>query len=54
VSDLVKGNKISLLSMKLTLTPNYPVKSVYGDNHQQYYRIALRSRQTMLIDSEGT
>lgn len=33
VSDLVKTNQLNLLSYSVTLTPNYPVKSLYRTNH---------------------
>lgn len=42
VSDIVKNNKLSLLNLELTLTPKYPMKSVYRTNHQQYFRFSIK------------
>lgn len=53
VSDLVKVNKLNLLRYHLTLTPNYPAKSTYRTNHQQFFKLTLRNRFMVKIDKQG-
>jgi hypothetical protein len=49
-SDIIKTNNISMLSYDLTLTPNYPMKSVYRANHEQFYRLSLKAKTVIKID----
>jgi hypothetical protein len=53
VSDIVKSNHLSLLHYEVTLTPNYPMKSVYRSNHEQFFRLSLKSKCSVKIDEEG-
>lgn len=54
ISDIVKANTINLLSLKLFLTPRYPMKSLHHINHQQYYRISIMTQFSIEIDEAGT
>lgn len=49
-SDIVKSNNISMLQYNTTLTPNYPLKSIYRANHEQFYRLTIKDKSTIKID----
>ena len=53
-SDIVKTNNLSMLCYEVSLTPNYPMKSVYRANHEQFFRFSIRQKIIVKIDEEGT
>lgn len=50
VSDIVKSNNLNMLLYDVTLTPKYPMNSVYRANHEQFYRISLKAKIEIKID----
>jgi len=53
VSDIVKTNKLALLSFQITLTPNYPLKTAVRANNIQYFRYSIKRKLAVRIDQEG-
>ena len=54
VSDIVKNNKLSLLTYSVNLTPNYLMKSVYRMNHEQYFRFTINKKIFTKVDENKT
>lgn len=54
LSDLVKGNQLSLLSAVFTLTPNFEVKAVSKGPSQKFYRMSIMKKFDIEVDEAGT